>query len=84
MFLGSNPRHDIAVFRGLPGAYFELDPTIRSAGTRVELLSYPQALDIDLQRGAELTSHVPACSQGQVSAYSSDWMLGVSDYQGGM
>ena len=77
VFLGANPRHDIAVFRGQPGAYFELDPTIKSAGTRVELMSYPQAFDIDLK------SHLPACSQGQVSAYSSDSMLGVADYQGG-
>jgi len=79
VFLGANPRHDIAVFRGQPGAYFELDPTIKSAGTRVELMSYPQAFDIDLKR----LSHLPACSQGQVSAYSSDSMLGVADYQGG-
>ena len=48
----------------------------------MELLFSPQAIDIELQRGAE-TSHVPACSQGQISAYSSDSMLGVADYQGG-
>ena len=81
-FLGANPRHDIAVFRGQPGPCFELDPTLRSAGTRVELLSYPQALDIELQRGKNI-SHDPACSQGQISSYSSDSMLGVADYQGG-
>ena len=81
-FLGANPRHDIVVFQGSPGPSFMLDPTLRPAGTLVELLSFPQAVDTDLQGRAGL-SPVPSCSRGVISCYSSDSMLGAADYQGG-
>ena len=77
-YLCSHARLDVAVFQGPKGPHFDLYPGFRSPGTRVELVSYPQAVDLALEARNE-----PACSSGQVCTYNPTGTMGISDYQGG-
>lgn len=79
-FMASNPLHDIAIFKGEEGPHFILYTAPVPVGTRVEVWSYPKAVDVDVPGAA--SSQEPVASSGQVSGYGASLMLACADYQG--
>lgn len=80
---GAQPQaHHNVYVRMRTGPGFQLSVSGLYQGQQLELMSFPQAADVDLRRDPTPEEDVPLCSRGTLSVISSSGRRAAADYTG--